>query len=313
MRRLIYGFMMLALSAVLLYGCNSTKGSSANENDDRLKVVTTYSVIYDIVKNVGGEAVAVESLAPIGSDPHQYEPLPADVQKTTDADVVFYNGLNLETGGGWFNKLLETTGKSGENAPVFKISEGVTPMYLKSEGNEGEEDPHAWLDVSNGIKYAENVKEALIKIDPEHKELYEENAEKYIEQLETLHADITKKMEEIPKEKRILVSSEGAFKYFADAYGFEAFYIWEINSHDEGTPDQLKVIVDTIRERNVQALFVESSVDPRSMETVSKETGVPIVGKIFTDSLGKSGSDGDTYMKMVQWNADMIYKGLKES
>ena len=131
----------------------------------------------------------------------------------------------------------------------------------------------------------------------------------YITQLEKLHEENIEKMNEIPQEKRILVSSEGAFKYFSDAYGFEAYYIWEINSHNEGSPEQLKAIVDTIREHDVKALFVETSVDPRSMETVSTETGVPIVGKIFTDSIGKPGEDGDTYIKMLEWNANMIYKG----
>ena len=277
-----------------------------------MNIITTYSIIYDIVKNVGGDAVEVHSLAPIGSDPHQYDPLPADVQKTTDADAVFYNGLNLETGGAWFTSVIETAGKGGKDAPVFNVSEGVEPMYLKSDGNEGEEDPHAWLDVSNGIKYTENVKKALIQIDPDRKDVYEKNAADYIAQLENLHEDITEKMNDIPKEKRILVSSEGAFKYFSAAYGFEAHYIWEINSHNQGTPDQLKSIIDIIRAQDVKALFVESSVDPRSMETLSKETGIPIVGKIFTDSLGKPGDDGDTYIKMIEWNASMIYSGLKE-
>lgn len=311
MKKLRFALVIALISVFLLAACGGNSNVSQKTKSDKIHVVTTYSVIYDIVKNIGGDAVEVQSLAPIGSDPHQYDPLPADVQKTTDADLVFYNGLNLETGGAWFTDLIETSGKSGDDAPVFNISEGVEPMYLKSDGNEGEEDPHAWLSVPNGIKYSENVKRALIKIDPDHQDLYEENAADYILQLEKLHEEITEKMNDIPKEKRILVSSEGAFKYFSDAYGFEAHYIWEINSHSEGTPDQLKAIIDVIREKNVKALFVETSIDPRSMETVSKETGVPIIGKIFTDSIGKPGEDGDSYIKMIEWNANMIYNGLK--
>jgi len=143
MRKLGFALFIAALSVFFLFGCNNANSPSPKDTDGKLKVITTYSIIYDIVKNVGGDAVAVESLSPIGSDPHQYDPLPADVQKTTDADIVFYNGLNLETGGAWFANMIETAGKSGKDAPVFKVSEGVEPMYLKSGGHDGEEDPHA--------------------------------------------------------------------------------------------------------------------------------------------------------------------------
>ena len=163
---------------------------------------------------------------------------------------------------------------------------------------------------SNGIKYVENIREALKKIDADHADDYDKNAEKYIAELETLHEEILEMMHAIPEEKRILVTSEGAFKYFSAAYDFQAAYIWEINSHNEGTPEQLKSIINIVKDEGVQALFLESSVDPRSMEMVSRETGVPIEGKIFTDSLGKPGSDGDTYIKMIKWNAEMISKGL---
>jgi iron/zinc/copper transport system substrate-binding protein len=145
--------------------------------------------------------VEVHSLAPIGSNPHEYDPLPEDVQKTADANVVFYNGLNLEAGNSWFEKLLETTGKSGDDAPVFRLSEGVEAKHLTSEGKKGQEDPHAWLDVRNGIKYAENARDALIKIDPEHKDVYEKNTDAYIKQLEELHQTALDRISEIPKKK----------------------------------------------------------------------------------------------------------------
>jgi iron/zinc/copper transport system substrate-binding protein len=255
--------------------------------------------------------VEVHSLAPIGSNPHEYDPLPEDVQKTADANVVFYNGLNLEAGNSWFEKLLETTGKSGDDAPVFRLSEGVEAKHLTSEGKKGQEDPHAWLDVRNGIKYAENARDALIKIDPEHKDVYEKNADAYIKQLEELHQTALDRINAIPKEKRILITSEGAFKYFSAAYGFDAGYIWEINAENQGTPQQVSAIVDFIREKDVPVLFVETSIDPRSMEMVSRETGVPIAGKVFTDSLGKPGEDGDTYIKMMEWNINTILDALK--
>ena len=307
------GMMLFALIFVgaLLSACN--QGATApKEKSEKLQVVATYSIIYDIVKNVGGDLVDVHSLAPIGSDPHQYDPLPADVALTTDADAVFYNGLNLEEGNAWFTKLMETAGKTGADAPVFRVSEGVEPMLLSSKDHLGEEDPHAWLDVRNGIKYVENVRKSLKKIDPKNAARYDENADAYITELKALHEEIVEKMNKIPEERRILVTSEGAFKYFSKAYDFNAAYIWEINSHHEGTPEQLTTIIATINEEKVQALFLETSIDPRSMEMVSRETNVLIKGKIFTDSLGKPGEDGDTYIKMLKWNADMISSGLNE-
>ncbi|MFS1514070.1 metal ABC transporter substrate-binding protein [Chengkuizengella sp. SCS-71B] len=292
-----------------LVGC-STEESDNGTQGDELQVVATYSIIYDIVKNVGGDQVEVHSMVPIGANPHEFEPLPSDVEKTADADAVFYNGLNLEGGNSWFEKLLETTGKSGEDAPVFRLSEGVEVKYLTTAGKENESDPHAWLDVRNGIIYAENARDALKQIDPDHADIYDANAAAYIAQLKELHQQAVDRFNEIPQEDRFLVTSEGAFKYFSAAYDFDAGYIWEINAENQGTPSQVSAIVDLIREKEVPVLFLETSIDSRSMETVSNETGVPIFGKVFTDSVGKPGEDGDTYIKMMEWNIDMIYNGV---
>lgn len=144
---LISIFLLAACSGETEKSSSSTKG-----NEQKVQVVTTYSIVYDIVKNVGGDLVEIHSLAPIGSNPHEYDPLPVDIQKATDTDAIFYNGLNLEAGNSWFDRLMETAGKDGKDAPVFLMSEGVEAMYLTTEGNEGEEDPHAWLDIRNGIK-----------------------------------------------------------------------------------------------------------------------------------------------------------------
>ncbi|WP_108672396.1 metal ABC transporter substrate-binding protein [Peribacillus acanthi] len=307
MKHLLKVFLLSLVGVFILAGCSE----KTETKEGKLQVVTTYSILYDIVKNVGGDQVEIHSLAPVGTNPHEYDPLPLDIQKTTDADVVFYNGLNLEAGNSWFDKLIETAGKSGEDGPVFRMSEGVDAMHLTSEGHSGEEDPHAWLDIRNGIKYAENARDALIKVDPEHKAVYEKNAKEYISKLETLHQEAIDNFNKIPKEKRFLVTSEGAFKYFSAAYDFQAGYIWEINAENQGTPQQVKQVVDLINDKKIPVLFVETSIDPRSMEMVSRETGVPIGGKLFTDSLGKAGEDGDTYIDMMEWNINTILENLK--
>jgi len=297
---------------IVLTACSNKEANSDKDSTDKIQVIATYSIIYDIVKNVGGDLVEVHTLAPVGSNPHEYDPLPLDVQLTTDADIVFYNGLNLEGGNAWFEKLLLTAGKSENDAPVYRLSEGVEPKYLTTKGKESEEDPHAWLDIRNGIIYAENAKKGFIQVDPKNAAIYEKNAADYIAKLENLHQESVERYSEIPQEQRLLITSEGAFKYFSAAYGFQAAYIWEINSENQGSPEQVSNVVDFIRSKKDPVLFVETSIDPRSMEMVSSETGVPISGKVFTDSIGKPGEDGDTYIKMMEWNIDTIFRGLTE-
>ncbi|GBF73312.1 metal ABC transporter substrate-binding protein [Paenibacillus sp. 598K] len=308
------------LTALLLAGCanngpaaTGSEGGGTNqpEGEGKLKVVTTYSIVYDIVKQVGGDHVEVISLAPVGSNPHEFDPRPADVTNTADADAVFYNGMNLEAGNSWFEKLLETAGKDSDDAPVYLISEGVEVKYLTEAGNEGESDPHAWLDLRNGIRYAENAQAALSELDPDNSADYAANTERYVAELQQLHDKAVETFREIPENQRFLVTSEGAFKYFSDAYGIEAGYIWEINSESQGTPSQVQRIVDQIKSREVKGLFVETSVDPRSMESVSRDSGVPIVGEVYTDSLGKPGEAGDTYVGMMRHNIETIVEGLK--
>lgn len=277
----------------------------------KLKVVTTYSILYDIVRNVGGEQVEIHSLAPVGSNPHEYDPLPLDVQKTSDADLVFYNGLNLEAGNAWFDKLLGTAGKSGGDAPVFRISAGVAPQHLTSTGQAGAEDPHAWLDARNGMQYARNAQAALSQIDPANAATYQTNAAAYIAQLEKLHSKALADFAQIPAERRYLVTSEGAFKYFCAAYGFEAGYIWEINAENQGTPQQVIALLGQLKQRRVPALFVETSVDPRSMQMVARESGIAITGTLYTDSLGLPGTPGDSYAGMLAANFETILASLR--
>ena len=300
---------LLLLAFVGLAACSSQK-SSTDSSSSKLNVVATNSIIADITKNIAGDKINLHSIVPVGQDPHEYEPLPEDVKKTSKADLIFYNGINLETGGNaWFTKLVENAQKK-ENKDYYAVSEGVDVIYLEGQNEKGKEDPHAWLNLENGIIYAQNIAKRLIEKDPDNKTTYEKNLKAYVEKLTALDKEAKEKFNNIPEEKKMIVTSEGCFKYFSKAYNVPSAYIWEINTEEEGTPDQITSLVEKLRKTKVPSLFVESSVDDRPMKTVSKDTNIPIYAKIFTDSIAEKGEDGDSYYSMMKYNLDKISEGL---
>lgn len=300
-----------ALISIFVLGACSA-GNATKEANEKLKVVVTNSILSDITENIAGDKVELHSIVPVGKDPHEYEPLPEDVQKTSKADLIFYNGINLETGGNaWFTKLVKNADKK-ENEDYFAVSDGIDIIYLEGKNEQGKEDPHAWLNLENGIIYAKNIEERLAEKDPENKKFYKENLDKYIEKLDSLDKEAKSKFATIPENKKMIVTSEGCFKYFSKAYGVPSAYIWEINTEEEGTPDQIKSLVEKLRATKVPALFVESSVDDRPMKTVAKDTNIPIYSTIFTDSVAEKGQDGDSYYAMMKWNLDKIAEGLSK-
>ena len=302
---------LLLLAFVGLAACSSQK-SSTETGSSKLNVVATNSIIADITKNIAGDKINLHSIVPVGQDPHEYEPLPEDVKKTSQADLIFYNGINLETGGNaWFTKLVENA-KKKENKDYYAVSEGVDVIYLEGQNEKGKEDPHAWLNLENGIIYAKNIAERLSEKDPANKETYEKNLKAYVEKLSALDKEAKEKFNNIPEEKKMIVTSEGCFKYFSKAYNVPSAYIWEINTEEEGTPDQIKSLVEKLRKTKVPSLFVESSVDDRPMKTVSKDTNIPIYAKIFTDSVAEKGEEGDSYYSMMKYNLEKIAEGLSK-
>ena len=296
--------------AVGLFACSSAKQGSSSNEATKLKVVATNSIIADITKNIAGDKIDLHSIVPVGQDPHEYEPLPDDVKKTSEANLILYNGINLETGGNaWFTKLVQNA-KKEENKDYYAVSEGVDVIYLEGQNEKGKEDPHAWLNLENGMIYAKNIAKQLEAKDPKNKDFYEANLKTYLEKLSKLDKEAKDKFNNIPKEKKMIVTSEGCFKYFSKAYNVPSAYIWEINTEEEGTPDQIKTLVEKLRKTKVPSLFVESSVDERPMQTVSKDTNIPIYEKIFTDSIAEPGQNGDSYYSMMKWNLDKISEGL---
>ena len=307
------GFISLIfMLAIGLFACSNAKQNSNSSENSKLKVVTTNSIIADITKNIAGDKIELHSIVPVGQDPHEYEPLPDDVKKTSQADLIFYNGINLETGGNaWFTKLVQNA-KKEENKDYYAVSNGVDVIYLEGENEKGKEDPHAWLNLENGMIYAKNIAKQLSEKHPKNKEFYEANLKSYLEKLSQLDKEAKEKFNNIPTDKKMIVTSEGCFKYFSKAYNVPSAYIWEINTEEEGTPDQIKTLVEKLRKTKTPSLFVESSVDERPMQTVSKDTGIPIFAKIFTDSISEPGQNGDSYYNMMKWNLDKIAEGLSK-
>lgn len=300
------------LAIALLSACNTDNDKDGNKSDDEpLQVVTSFTLLEDMVQEIGGEFVETYNLVPIGTDPHEYEPLPEDNKAATNADILLYNGVNLEGGEhGWFSKLIEAVGQ--DEAATFEAGAGIEPLYLTSSDGKTEEiNPHIFLDPVNGIQMAKNISKALIQVDPANKETYEKNTEIYLEKLMEIDQEYQDKINDIPEENRVLVTSERAYQYMAKRYGLKEGYIWAIDTEEGGTPEQITSLIKFIKENNPPVLFVESNVDERPMQTISNETGIKIFpDKIYADELGSPGSYGDIYVTWLKYNIDKIYEGL---
>ena len=297
---------------IILAACGNHSNHEHHSHEGKLKVVTTNSILYDMVKRVGGNKVDVHSIVPVGQDPHEYEVKPKDIKALTDADVVFYNGLNLETGNGWFEKALKQAGKSTKDKSVVATSKDVTPIYLNGEnGNKNKQDPHAWLSLDNGIKYVKTIQQTLIQHDKQNQSTYKNHGKTYLAKLKKLNKESKNKFNDIPKAHRAMMTSEGAFKYFAKQFKVKPGYIWEINTEKQGTPGQMKQAIRFVKDNHLKHLLVETSVDKKAMQSLSEETNKDIYGEVFTDSIGKEGTKGDSYYKMMKSNIDTIHGSMK--
>lgn len=289
-------------------------GSTDTQQEAKVSVVVTNSILYDLVQQVGQEHVTVHSLVPVGKNPHEHEPLPEDITKVSEADVIFYNGLNLEAGGnGWFEKLMQTTAKQVDQ-DYFAVSRTVEPLYIDGSREQTTDtlDPHAWLALANGQQYVTEIARILSAQDPKHQEAYQQNATTYTQRLAALDTEMKAQIAQIPTEKRLIVTSEGAFQYFSQAYGIPFTYIWPINTEQEGTPQQIQTLVDQLQEHDVPVVFVESSVSRKPMESIALQTNKPIYAELFTDSIAAPGNNGDSYYAMMEWNLTQIVAGLTQ-
>lgn len=304
--------LLLSIVVIFLVGCSSN-GSEAtvNEGDDRIVVTTTIAQIADIVKNVGGEHVIVHSLMGPGTDPHLYKASQGDIAKLEDADIIFYNGLHLE------GKMNDTLKKMNSLKPTYAVAEAVPKeLLLIDEDNENALDPHIWFD-PNLWKFAvEKVRDALIEIDPNHEEDYRHQADEYMEVLIQLDEYAKAQIEQIPEQSRILITAHDAFGYFGNAYGFEVLGLQGLSTDAEYGLKDVQELIEVIVERNIKAIFLESSIADRSINAVvegAKEKGHEVVigGELFSDAMGEENTKEGTYEGMFMHNIDTIVSSLK--
>lgn len=272
---------------------------------EKFKAVTTFTVIADMARNVAGDAATVESITKPGAEIHNYSPTPGDILRAQDADMVLWNGLNLEL---WFERFFRNL----NDVPSVVVSEGVEPMSISEGPYNGKPNPHAWMSPKNALIYVDNIRDAFIEHDPANAEVYEQNAQAYKRKIEADIAPIRDKLARIPEDKRWLVTSEGAFSYLARDFGLKELYLWPINADQQGTPQQVRRVIDSIREHDIPTIFSESTVSDRPARQVARETGAHYGGVLYVDSLSEPDGPVPTYIDLLRVTSDTIEKGLAE-
>ena len=275
-------------------------------SEERPTVVVTFSVLADFARELVDEDADVVSLVPRGAEVHEYELRPADFRALERADIVFYNGLTLEQ---WLHQVRSV---ADEAVPIIGVADasGIQTLPILSGEYQGQPDPHAWMDPARAGLYVRAMAERLAAVLPEQAADISDRAERYLSELSELQAAMVDSLSAISDDRRMLISSEAAFVYFAEAFDFFHEAIWGNNAETEGGPRQLMRVVDIIAERQPPALFWESTVSSRSVETISTETGVPYFGPLYVDSLGEPGSGADTYIGMMRTNVDVLRQAL---
>ncbi|PQZ63061.1 metal ABC transporter substrate-binding protein [Ochrobactrum sp. MYb49] len=272
---------------------------------EKFKAVTTFTVIADIAQNVAGDAATVESITKPGAEIHNYQPTPGDLIKAQDAKLVLWNGLGLEL---WFEKFFSRL----KDVPSAVVSDGVDPIDISEGPYSGKPNPHAWMSPNAALIYVDNIRDAFVKNDPANADIYKANAEIYKAKIKATIDPIRAELTAIPEDKRWLVSSEGAFSYLARDFGLKELYLWPINADQQGTPQQVRKVIDAVRENGITAVFSESTVSPAPAKQVARETGAKYAGVLYVDSLSDPDGPVPTYIDLLKVTSSTIAQGLKQ-
>jgi zinc/manganese transport system substrate-binding protein len=271
---------------------------------EKLKVVATFSILADFVKNVGGERVAVSALVGPNGDAHVYQPTPGDAKTLGDAKVVVTNGLGFE---GWINRLVKA---SGTKAPMIVATKGIKPRKAEDDHGHGDADPHAWQSVANAKRYVENIRDALIAADPAAKVVYEANAAAYAAKLDALDAEVKAAIEKIPADRRRIITTHDAFGYFAAAYGVTFIAPQGVSTEAEVSARDVARIITQIRKQKIPAVFLENVTDKRLLERIGAESGARIGGTLYSDALTDEKGVAPSYVDMMRHNVRQLASAL---
>ncbi|WP_276047266.1 MULTISPECIES: metal ABC transporter substrate-binding protein [unclassified Pantoea] len=271
---------------------------------EKFKVVTTFTVIADMAKNVAGEAAEVTSITKPGAEIHEYQPTPGDIKRAQGAQLIMANGLNLER---WFERFYQHL----EGVPEVIVSAGITPIGIGEGPYNGKPNPHAWMSPDNALIYVDNIRDALVKYDPANAETYRQNADAYKQKISAAIAPLRQQIAGIPENKRWMVTSEGAFSYLARDLGMKELYLWPVNSDQQGTPQQVRKVIDQVRKQGIPAVFSESTVSDKPARQVARETGAHYGGVLYVDSLSQTQGPVPTYLDLLSVTTETLVKGLK--
>ncbi|MFA8386639.1 MAG: metal ABC transporter substrate-binding protein [Pelagibaca sp.] len=284
-------------AAVLVAGANTAVAQ------DKMKVVTTFTVLADMASNVAGDAAEVVSITKPGAEIHGYEPTPQDIVRAYDADLILWNGLNLEL---WFEQFLSNL----DEVPSVTLSDGIDPISISSGSYEGKPNPHAWMGLDNALIYIDNIAAAFSEQDPDNAAIYAANADRYKDELRATIEPLRAAVAAIPEDQRWLVTCEGAFSYLARDMGLRELYLWPMNADQTGTPQQVRAVIDGVREHDIPVVFCESTVNTAPAEQVARETGVTYGGVLFVDSLSEAGGPVPTYLDLLTVTTRTVADGL---
>ena len=272
---------------------------------EKFKAITTFTIIADMAKNVAGDAADVESITKPGAEIHEYQPTPGDIRRAQGANLILTNGMNLEL---WFEKFYQHL----NGVPEVVVTTGIEPTSITEGPYNGKPNPHAWMSPKNALIYVDNIRDAFVKYDPANAETYKKNAEAYKQKISQTIEPLRLELAKIPEDQRWLVSSEGAFSYLARDFGMKELYLWPINADQQGTPQQVRKVIDTVRKYHIPAIFSESTISDKPARQAARESGASYGGVLYVDSLSSADGPVPTYIDLLRVTTSTLVKGINQ-